>query len=536
MRRSVFALLIWLITLPLLSVAAPQTYRLGPEDTITVTVLKHAEFSGTFLIPADGVVNFPGVGPLQVTGQTTSELADALVGKLKARLNTPEVTVTLNAPRITRVYVLGAVAKPGILDLKANWGINEALAAAGGLTQQPSDCSVTLLRAATGELQSVDLIAAQKAGAGGVKLQPGDVLTVSAVETIPIYVMGLVAHPGMFALRKGAGALEALTLAGGPTGPDTESSLLVLRGKTTVAEIALTTVARGKTDGNVPLERGDVVQVVSTQQRMPIFVMGAVRAPGVQQVRTNAGVAEALALAGGLTLTDTDTRITLLRNGREVGIVTAKTDTPLQPFDILRIDPLSTLSVMVYGKVVKPGTYLLKETDGPLQALALAGGAVDTAALSRVTVVHQNGASETLDLSAPTLTGQPAATTKLAHGDLIIVPESFNKVAVLGAVLAPGFYPLLDGKPVTLSEVLSQARGTDKRARIAQVGIVRRANGKEARHTYDLAKFMRTGDAANNPVILPGDIIYVPGARMPDWSVIFQGLSALSVTYGYVLK
>ncbi len=533
MRRSAFILLACLLAIPLLSVAAPQNYRLGPEDAITVTVLKHVEFSGNFFVPADGTIDFPGVGPLQVAGLTTVDLAATLTEKLKARLNAPEVTVTLAQPRVSRIYVLGAVAKPGIYDLKPNWGLNEALAVAGGLTQQPGDCTATLLRADTGELLPLDLSRMQ---AGGVKLAPGDVLTVTPVEEIPVYVMGLVTHPGMYPLRKGAGALEALAVAGGATGPDVECSLLVERGNTTVATITLDAVAHGKQDGNVTLERGDVVQVISTQQRTPIFLMGAVHTPGLQQVRVHAGVAEALALAGGLTLTDAEVRITLVRDGREQGVVSAKSDTTLQAYDILRVDPLTALSVMVYGKVSKPGTYLAKETDGPLQVLALAGGATETAALSHVTVVHATGASDVLDLTPATLTGQPGATTKLAQGDLLIVPEAESKVAVLGAVGAPGFYPLMDGKAITLTEVLAQAHGTDKHASVTKVGLMRRVNGKEERHTYDLAKFMRTGNAQQNPVIQSGDIIYVPESKMPEWSVIFQGLSALSVTYGYVLK
>src|SRR5579862_411612 len=48
-------------------------YQLGPEDTVTVAVNKHLDFSGDFLIPPDGIVDFPGVGKVHVPGMTLSQ-------------------------------------------------------------------------------------------------------------------------------------------------------------------------------------------------------------------------------------------------------------------------------------------------------------------------------------------------------------------------------------------------------------------------------------------------------------------------------
>lgn len=453
MRITTLMVLFCLLAL-CIGAGAQMSYRLAPEDTVTITVLRHPEFSGDFLISPDGQIDMPAVGTLLVSGKTTEELTQEIVKRLTDRLRQPEVTVTLRAPRMQRVYVLGAVKSAGIFDLKAGWRVTEALAAAGGLAVSPQDCNLTLLRATDGKLAPLNItdIMAAKSDAN-VPLAPGDVLTIEAVELLPIYVSGSVKSSGAFDLRVGSGVTEAL----------------------------------GK--------------------------------------------------AGGLALPQDEVAVFLLRNGQRTGPLDIKSGTsvPLQRNDVISVEPIRSVHMMVTGKVKTPGFCDLKPGEGIVEAITLAGGPADDAALSRVKVTHPDGTSETVDIASAFIDGKTEHNLKLQTGDLVMVPEAISAFAVLGYVNQPGYYPMQDGKKILLSEAISMAKGNEvRRGGIGSVAILRTADGKQERIITDMQKFFKTGDVTANPEIKSGDIIYVPETKKTDWTFVFQALSATSLIYNLV--
>lgn len=375
-RIAAIVLLICLLVTPRAN-ADNQAYRLGPEDVITIAVARHADFSGDFYIPADGIVNLPSIGSITAGGKTLDELAADVKSRLSDRLRDPEVTVSLKTARMQRVYVLGAVSKPGLYDMKPGWRITESVAAAGGLAAgiETTDCCATILRALTGERESVKLSDVfQGVEDANVGVNSGDVITVNAEETIPVYVMGKVKTPGLYRVRK-----------------------------------------------------------------------------------DSAGVAVALTLAGGIT---------------------------------------------------------------------------DDAAINRVTITHLNGESQVVDLAPALLQGKQESSGRLQAGDLVVVPEETAKVAVLGFVNAPGFFPMKSGVKLTLSEALGLARGADKRGKLSAVAIIRTQGDEQKRLVCNLDKFLKSGDKTQNPEILPGDVVYVSQTNKPEWSTIFNAVTSV----GFLLR
>lgn len=356
-------------------------YRVGPEDVIVVTVVRHPEFSGEFYVPNDGAIELPAVGQMSVSGKTLSEISSLVAGRLGERLREPEVTVTLKVPRMQRVYVLGAVEKPGPYDVKPGWRITEAVAAAGGLTAglEATDCRATVLQAASGERRTVELTEVLSgASEANLAIESGDVLTLEAQETLPVYIMGKVRNPGIYRLRRdSAGVMEALTLA---------------------------------------------------------------------------------------------------------------------------------------------------------------GGTLDDAALDRITVTHLSGVSETVDLTPAILGGKQGSNVRLMAGDLIVVPEETSRIAVLGYVNEPGFYALRSGQKLTLSEAIGMAKGADnKRAHLSSVAVIRTDGGTQEKLVFDLRKFLKSGDAACNPEIRAGDVVYVPETSKPDWDMVLRTLTSLGILISPIL-
>jgi polysaccharide biosynthesis/export protein len=80
-------------------------------------------------------------------------------------------------------------------------------------------------------------------------------------------------------------------------------------------------------------------------------------------------------------------------------------------------------------------------------------------------------------------------------------------VIVLGAVAQPGLQPV--DRPYRVSEIVARAGGI--RGDGAEFVIVRREKGGELKLPFEK---LATGDATDDPFVLPGDKVYVPAAEI----------------------
>src|SRR3982751_2991757 len=107
--RNRLAFSICALTL-LLTMARSQSdsdYVLGPDDVITITVVRHPEFSGDFLVPSAGIITAPVVGTFKATGMTLGDTNKMVTKKMATRLKAPEVAVTLKFARVKKISVVG---------------------------------------------------------------------------------------------------------------------------------------------------------------------------------------------------------------------------------------------------------------------------------------------------------------------------------------------------------------------------------------------------------------------------------------------
>ena len=95
-------------------------------------------------------------------------------------------------------------------------------------------------------------------------------------------------------------------------------------------------------------------------------------------------------------------------------------------------------------------------------------------------------------------------------GDLIVVPASTDRVAVLGAVTKAGYFPLDAGEPLFVSQALAQAGGLSANAALTRATLAR-TSGEIV--PLDLYALTVLGDKARNLQLQPGDVITVPEAR-----------------------
>jgi protein involved in polysaccharide export with SLBB domain len=111
------------------------SYRLGPEDVISVSVFDLPKYSKTgIVIPPDGRIDYYLVrGGIHVAGKTTYQVADEIAHYLEEYIIEPKVNVSLEKAMSARYGVIGDVAQPGVRVMSRRLSVVEALNEAGGV-------------------------------------------------------------------------------------------------------------------------------------------------------------------------------------------------------------------------------------------------------------------------------------------------------------------------------------------------------------------------------------------------------------------
>lgn len=127
------------------------TYRLGPEDVLSVSVFGQDRYSRqNIIVPPDGRISYPLIPEgIFVAGKTTQQVQDELAKKLDEYIIDPKITVTLEQAKSARYSVLGDVGQPGIRTMTRRVSVYEAIAEAGGVLNTGDKSKVFILRRQT---------------------------------------------------------------------------------------------------------------------------------------------------------------------------------------------------------------------------------------------------------------------------------------------------------------------------------------------------------------------------------------------------
>lgn len=133
--------------------ASAQDYRLGPLDTINITVFQEPDLSvKEAQIDASGMVNFPLIGAVPAAQRTAAELAHDIAERLNSRyLINPQVSVSVVDSVSQKVTVEGNVQQPGVYDVEGNMTLLRALALARSPTRVAATDKVVIFRTVNGQ-------------------------------------------------------------------------------------------------------------------------------------------------------------------------------------------------------------------------------------------------------------------------------------------------------------------------------------------------------------------------------------------------
>ncbi|MDT4895738.1 MAG: polysaccharide biosynthesis/export protein [Acidobacteriota bacterium] len=124
------------------------TYRLGPEDIISVSIFNQDRYSKSGItVPPTGKISYPLIPEgIVVVGKTTEEVQEEIKQRLDEYIIDPQVTVSLDKAVSATYSVVGDVAQPGVRTMTRRYSITEALAMAGGVLNTGDKSKVVILR------------------------------------------------------------------------------------------------------------------------------------------------------------------------------------------------------------------------------------------------------------------------------------------------------------------------------------------------------------------------------------------------------
>jgi polysaccharide export outer membrane protein len=211
------------------SSASPSSYNIGPEDLLEITLFNIPESEARITprtskvrVNQQGSVMLPLLGELTVKGLSVSALEQVLRARYDKYIHDPQVGVLVTEYR-QRVSVIGAVLKPGPVELTGPKTLIDVLALAGGLTEKAGS-QVHIYRNAPEGRQSyvIDLLFLtsgnrsanpESAAFVSMPIQVGDIVNVPQAGTV--FIDGAVKTPGSFPIPRRYTLTQALTLAGG---------------------------------------------------------------------------------------------------------------------------------------------------------------------------------------------------------------------------------------------------------------------------------------------------------------------------------
>lgn len=551
---------------PNMSIAAPDSYVLGPGDEIIIDIYGDSQRSDKLKVAPDGTVTTTYGGPVSVSGKTLAQAQSAIDARLRHFYAGSRIKVSVGQTRSITVNVMGEVSTPGSYTLSAFASVFHALYMAGGVNDIGTLRDIKVCRRGR-VVTSVDVYEYILNGklAGNVMLEDNDVILVDTYKNL-IDVRGWVKRPMLYELKTGESLRTVIDYAGGFRSEACKEIVSVERSINTESYI----YSPHEDDfSRFLLADGDIVSIARSETHFANMaqINGAVYRPGRYEIGETAQTVRSLIeQAGGLKEDALRTRAILLRlkedRSREAitidldGIMTGTApDIAMRNEDELTISSrereIQDRTLTIDGEIYNPGTYHYATGLTVEDLVTMAGGLRESASLLNIEVsrrIVNPSASEDSEKRAQIFNvelkdglhvdGQSGFL--LQPYDEVYVRKSpeyseQRSVWVRGEVLFEGRY-VLEKQNERLSDILKRTGGFTSKASIGDARLKRSMNEAELlrrakliekaeadststakldlNETYfvgiDLAEAMATPGGNADLVLRDGDTIIIP--------------------------
>ncbi len=374
-------------------------------------------------------------------------------------------------------------------------------------------------------------------------------VSLSRLRTIRIYEVGDVANPGAYDISSLSTPLNALFVAGGPSGRGSLRILKHYRGNQLIQTVDVYDLLLHGVKANIErLENGDTVQIPPIGSQ--VTIEGMVRRPAIYELRDEKNLANVLDLAGGLlpaaalhhievqrlVAHEKETMLSLdIPDTADTSEVTKRLASfQIQDGDRIRIYPIAPYNqdtIYLEGHVVRPGRYSYRASMRVTDVISSYKDTLPEPATQYAEIIRLNPPDFRPSVESFSLTealADPSKAPVLHPMDTIRIFSRFDFenapiVAVMGDVRSPGTYPTAG--QVHLTDAIHLAGGLDPDAQTTDAQVFRYLpDGKFKIFSVNLGLALG-GDAVENILLEPRDRLLIHGnpAAAEQSTVYIQG-------------
>jgi len=164
------------------AVATPPDYVIGPEDQLSVVFYRDKDMSADVVVRPDGKISLPLLNDIQASGLTPDQLRAKVSQEAKRFVQDPNATVVVRQINSRKVFITGAVEKPGTYPLIGPTTVLQLIATAGGVKEYADSKKIIIIRK-DGATQSTfnfnyKEVISRKNMPQNIELRPGDTIVV----------------------------------------------------------------------------------------------------------------------------------------------------------------------------------------------------------------------------------------------------------------------------------------------------------------------------------------------------------------------
>ncbi|WP_164981414.1 SLBB domain-containing protein [Silvibacterium dinghuense] len=193
---------------------------------------------------------------------------------------------------------------------------------------------------------------------------------IGQIRAVQVYVVGQAHRPGTYTISSLSTLVDALFASGGPSVNGSLRHVYLKRGGQTIADFDLyDLLVKGDKSKDVKVESGDVIYIPPAGPQ--VALTGAVRRPGIYELRGDTNIEEILSAAGGASTVVAGSRISIdriadhqQRQAMEVAYDPTGLSTVLEGGDVVRllsIVPSYQKTVTLRGNTANPGRFAWHE-------------------------------------------------------------------------------------------------------------------------------------------------------------------------------
>ena len=382
-------------------------------------------------------------------------------------------------------------------------------------------------------------------------------LTLGAIRTIQVNVMGEVAAPGTYFLSSLSTVYHALYRAGGFSDLGSVRNIELIRdGKKKATIDIYDFIVKGQSPDDVTLQEGDIILVPTYESLVSAY--GKVKRPMIYEMKGDETVADLLEYAGGFAGNAYKVNVNMERkNGREFQVYTVMED-EYPTFKVMDGDVVTVGTMIdryenrleIKGAVFRPGVYQYSDRIRTVkQLVAIADGLKGDAFTNRAIIQRERPdyTMETVSFDLKKVLSGEAADVELKPNDVLTVSsihdlEDVGFITVYGEVATPGSFVF--AKNTTIEDIIMQAGGLLESASTVKVDVSRRIKDTHSTEATDTLSRIYTFsikegfvvDGDPDFILEPFDNVYV--RRSPSYNIqnhvrvegeiLFPGTYALS--------